>query len=75
MGTLALLVMGMTAIVPTFGGSAVLAWAPTVAVSTPTTITTSSTVVPVQQDHRGRWGLLRLLGLAGLAGLLKRPHT
>ncbi len=76
-GTLALLMMGMAAIAPTFGGSAVLAQAPTVAVATPVTIptpTTTTTTIPMQQDHSGRWGLLGLLGLAGLAELLKRPH-
>ncbi len=73
-GTLALLMVGMAAIAPDFGGATVAAQAPTPTVSVPTT-TAPTTAAPVKQDNSGKWGLLGLLGLAGLAGLLKRPHT
>ncbi|MDQ6908838.1 MAG: hypothetical protein M3176_18630 [Chloroflexota bacterium] len=72
-GALALLLVGMAAIAPTFDGATVAAQAPTPTVSVPTT--TTPVVAPVKQDNSGKWGLLGLLGLAGLAGLLKRPHT
>jgi len=75
MGALALLLVGMMAFAPDFGGATVAAQAPTPTVSTPTTTTAPTTVAPVKQDNSGKWGLLGLLGLAGLAGLLKRPHT
>jgi len=68
-GTLALLMVGMAAIAPDFGGATVAAQAPTPTVSVPTT------AAPVKQDNSGKWGLLGRLGLAGLAGLLKRPRT
>lgn len=72
---LALLMVGMAAISPDFGGGAVLAQVPTPTVATPATTTAPTTIAPVKQDNSGKWGLLGLLGLAGLAGLLKRPHT
>lgn len=74
-GTLALLMVGVAAVVPTFGTDTVAAQAPTPTVSTPATTTVPTTTTPVKQDNSGKWGLLGLLGLAGLAGLLKRPHT
>ena len=70
---LVLLMLGMAAVAPAFGGATVAAQAPTPTVSAPTT--TAPVVAPVKQDNSGKWGLLGLLGLAGLAGLLKRPHT
>lgn len=74
-GTLALLLVGMAAFAPDFGGATVAAQAPTPTVSVPTTTTAPTTIAPVKQDNSGKWGLLGLLGLAGLAGLLKRPPT
>jgi len=79
-GTLALLMTGMVAIGPGFGGATVLAQAPTAIVATPIVATPVTSIAPPaapppQQDNSGRWGLLGLLGLAGLAGLLKRPQT
>jgi len=74
-GALALLMVGMMAFAPDFGGATVAAQAPTPTVSTPATTTVPTTTTPVKQDNSGKWGLLGLLGLAGLAGLLKRPHT
>jgi len=74
-GTLALLMVGMVAISPDFGGATVAAQAPTPTVSTPVTTTAPTTIAPAKQDNSGKWGLLGLLGLAVLAGLLKRPRT
>ena len=73
-GAMALLMVGMAAFSPDFGGATVAAQAPTPTVAIPTT-TAPTTIAPVKQDNSGKWGLLGLLGLAGLAGLLKRPHT
>lgn len=73
-GMLALLMVGMVAISPDFGGATVDAQVPT-PTATPVTTTAPTTIAPVKQDNSGKWGLLGLLGLAGLAGLLKRPHT
>ena len=72
---LALLLVGMAAFAPDFGGATVGAQAPTPTVSIPTTTAAPTTIAPVKQDNSGKWGLLGLLGLLGLAGLLKRPHT
>ncbi len=74
-GALALLMVGMVAFAPDFGGTTVAAQSPTPTASTPATTTAPTTIAPAKQDNSGKWGLLGLLGLAGLAGLLKRPHT
>ncbi len=74
-GMLALLMVGMVAISPDFGGATVAAQAPTPTVATPVTTTAPTTIAPAKQDNSGKWGPLGLLGLAGLAGLLKRPRT